>query len=176
MTDATNAFHNLRCCDTLWCFDSDTNTLYGPDSQHPLPPKHGSLLRYLIENQHRYVSLEEIHNQVWRGRVVSDAAVRKVIVDLRRHLKAPDNSDIIENRRALGYRLNIPMAMKLTENDRCCPPPANANTQEVKKLDYKIARKLLQEQRQLLAEHMKTLELLEHYLDEVREERATSSA
>ncbi len=165
MTDATLAAQNLRCCDTLWCFDSDTNTLYGPESQHPLPPKHGSLLRYLVENQHRYVNLEEIHNEVWRGRVVSDAAVRKVIVDLKKHLKAKDNTDIIENRRALGYRLNIPMAMKSTEEEASGQVRTRMQL-DPKKLDYKVARLLLQEQRQLLAEHMKTLELLEHYLDE----------
>ena len=165
MTDANQPAGALRCCDTLWCFDSDTNTLYGPESQHPLPPKHGMLLRYLVENQHRYVNLEEIHNEVWRGRVVSDAAVRKVIVDLKRYLKAKDNTDIIENRRALGYRLNMPMAMKMTEEE----PGGHLHTRvqlDPDKLDYNVARLLLQEQRKLLAEHMKTLELLEHYLDE----------
>ena len=156
---------DLSCSDTMWCFDSDTNMLFGPDSEHPLPPKHGSLLKYLVENQHRFVKLEEIHNEVWRNRIVSDAAVRKVIVDLKRYLKADDNTDIIENRRALGYRLNMPMAMKLTsdESETCYKPAARLSTE---KMDFQMARLLLKEQRELIAEHMKTLALLEAYLDD----------
>ncbi|MEP0074097.1 MAG: helix-turn-helix domain-containing protein [Marinomonas sp.] len=159
--------NNLKCGDTLWCFDSETNMLYGPDSQYPLPPKHSALLCYFARNQHRYVRLEEIHNEVWCDRVVSDAAVRKVIVDLKRYLKFENNDDIIENRRSLGYRLNIPLAVKTTEQESDSSDQKRFCIQlDSKEIDHNAARVFLQEQRKQLQEHIKTLDLLEKYLDE----------
>ena len=104
--------HNVKCQEADWCFDPDVFTLYGPEEDYQLPRKHGQLLQYLIKNQHRYVSLVEIHDSVWNDRIVSDAAVRKVIVELKKFLKTNQDEDIIENRRALGYRLTMPFGMK----------------------------------------------------------------
>ncbi len=49
----------------------------------PLEPKVYQVLCYLISQQQRFVSLEELHQQVWAGRVVSDTAVRRSISKLR---------------------------------------------------------------------------------------------
>ncbi|CAM5224098.1 winged helix-turn-helix domain-containing protein [Alishewanella longhuensis] len=40
----------------------------------PLEPKVYEVLCYLLAHQQRFVSLEELHKEVWQGRVVSDTA------------------------------------------------------------------------------------------------------
>ncbi|MEM1277103.1 MAG: winged helix-turn-helix domain-containing protein [Pseudomonadota bacterium] len=51
-----------------------------------LKPRPFSLLVYLIENQARVVSKEEIIETVWEGRAVSDAALSSAVRDIRRAL------------------------------------------------------------------------------------------
>lgn len=151
--------------DCLWCFDTDTHILFGPNTQTSLPPKHGDVLVHLAANQHRFVSIQELHEAVWRDRVVSDAAVRKVLVELKRLMKADDDSDIIENRRALGYRINLPLALKIT---RCCDDGETRSEVSLSEnnIDADTVRQLIKQQRRLVAEHEKTLDLLEQLLKE----------
>ncbi|WP_115720406.1 winged helix-turn-helix domain-containing protein [Gallaecimonas mangrovi] len=51
-----------------------------------LEAKVQEILLYLFENRDRYVTLEELHDNVWAGRVVSDSAVRRAISKLRKLL------------------------------------------------------------------------------------------
>lgn len=67
---------HFRFCPITHILKSDSDDL-------PLEPKVGEVLTYLHSNQNRYVSLNELHEKVWVGRVVSDTAVRKTISKLR---------------------------------------------------------------------------------------------
>lgn len=49
-----------------------------------LEAKIQEILFYLFDNRDRYVSLEELHENVWSGRIVSDSAVRRTISKLRK--------------------------------------------------------------------------------------------
>ena len=49
-------------------------------------PQVVELLALLIENRHRMVSKEEIHEAVWRGRVVSEASLSSRIRTARKIL------------------------------------------------------------------------------------------
>lgn len=49
-----------------------------------LEAKVQEILFYLFDNRDRYVSLEELHENVWSGRIVSDSAVRRTISKLRK--------------------------------------------------------------------------------------------
>lgn len=65
------------------------------------------LLIYLAENSDRYIKLDELHAEVWTGRVVSDTAVRNSIKKLRAVLKDSDleNSQYIKSVPKRGYKL-----------------------------------------------------------------------
>ncbi|WP_423187529.1 winged helix-turn-helix domain-containing protein [Alishewanella sp. d11] len=74
--------------------------------QHiPLEPKVYEVLCYLLTQPQRYVSLEELHQNVWQGRVVSDTAVRRTISKLRAALG--DQGEVpryIQSAAKRGYR------------------------------------------------------------------------
>lgn len=77
----------------LYSFDNYTlddrkRELHRGDALQPVEPQVFDLLLLLVENQHRVVSREEIFQEVWHGRIVSDAvlstrinAVRKAVGD-----------------------------------------------------------------------------------------------
>lgn len=70
-------------------------------------PKVLELLRYLCNHADRYVSLQELHEQVWADRIVSDTAVRSSIKKLRHLLDDNDlsNPQYIKSVSKRGYRL-----------------------------------------------------------------------
>jgi DNA-binding winged helix-turn-helix (wHTH) protein len=48
-----------------------------------IEPKVLSVLMYFCENKDRYISMQELHENVWKDRCVSDAAVRRIISKIR---------------------------------------------------------------------------------------------
>lgn len=70
-----------------------------------LEPKVFSVLCYLMTHHQRFVSLEELHQQVWAGRVVSDTAVRRTISKLRAALQdQAETPKYIQSAARRGYR------------------------------------------------------------------------
>ncbi|MEE2024388.1 winged helix-turn-helix domain-containing protein [Alkalimonas mucilaginosa] len=70
-----------------------------------LEPKVYSVLCYLMTHHQRFVSLEELHQQVWAGRVVSDTAVRRTISKLRAALQdQAETPKYIQSAARRGYR------------------------------------------------------------------------
>ena len=70
-----------------------------------LEPKVYSVLCYLMTHHQRFVSLEELHQQVWAGRVVSDTAVRRTISKLRAALQdQAETPRYIQSAAKRGYR------------------------------------------------------------------------
>lgn len=72
-----------------------------------LEPKVYDLLCYLLLHSERFVSLAELHQQVWAGRVVTDTAVRRTISKLRVALGDTDseNPRYLKTQMKLGYQL-----------------------------------------------------------------------
>ncbi len=66
-------------------FDVDVKEkrIYNSEGELPVEPKVIDVLCYLIQHSSRYVSLQELHREVWAGRVVTDTAVRRTISKLR---------------------------------------------------------------------------------------------
>lgn len=63
------------------------------------------VLLYLISERDRYVSLQELHDQVWAGRIVSDSAVRQTIAKLRKVLSdQAEQPTFIKSVAKKGYR------------------------------------------------------------------------
>ncbi len=64
------------------------------------------VLDYLLLNTERYVPLQELHDEVWVGRIVTDTAVRRVVSRLRALIEAdPSQPEIIKSLPKRGYRL-----------------------------------------------------------------------
>ena len=90
-----------------YTFDSMQQSLIKEDNPYTLEPKCMQVLSYLIEQQPRIVSLEELHNNVWENQIVTDTAVRRVISKLRVTLNDNDtkNPTYIKSVMKRGYQL-----------------------------------------------------------------------
>ena len=88
-------------------FDTAQRQLLRADVVIVLEPKVYDLLCYLLLNPQRFVSLAELHQQVWAGRVVTDTAVRRTISKLRVALGDTDseNPRYLKTQMKLGYQL-----------------------------------------------------------------------
>ncbi|WP_152663057.1 winged helix-turn-helix domain-containing protein [Arsukibacterium ikkense] len=81
--------------------------VFAADTELAVEPKVVDVLCYLIEHNSRYVSLAELHDNVWAGRVVTDTAVRRTISKLRILLNDTDaeNPQYIKSQMKRGYQL-----------------------------------------------------------------------
>jgi DNA-binding winged helix-turn-helix (wHTH) protein len=88
-------------------FDTDSHFLYCGEKELEAEPKVLEVLAYLYLHRERYVSLQELHEQVWVGRIVSDTAVRGTIKKLRTLLGDSDISEpkYIKSQSKRGYKL-----------------------------------------------------------------------
>lgn len=87
--------------------DTVQQTLTQPEGLLTLEPKVYEVLLYLLAHRERYVSLQELHDNVWAGRVVTDTAVRRTISKLRALLQDTDadNPRFIRSQMKRGYQL-----------------------------------------------------------------------
>ena len=88
-------------------FDTVQRQLIHAGTVTVLEPKVYDLLCYLLSHSERFVSLAELHQQVWAGRVVTDTAVRRTISKLRVALGDTDseNPRYLRTQMKLGYQL-----------------------------------------------------------------------
>ena len=87
--------------------DTQQLILFSDGEELQAEPKIMELLVYLVENRERYVKLDELHQRVWAGRIISDTAVRNVINKLRNVLSDTDLADsrYIKSVPKRGYKL-----------------------------------------------------------------------
>lgn len=90
-----------------YILDVEQQLLFQQQQEIAIEPKAFALLLYLYQQRDRYVSLEELHQQVWADRVVSDSAVRSTIKKLRNLLDDNDLSQprYIKSLSKRGYKL-----------------------------------------------------------------------
>lgn len=88
-------------------FDNSSNLLFSGETELEAEPKVLELLAFLLIHQDRYVSLQELHEHVWAGRVVSDTAVRGTIKKLRNLLGDTNIAEpkYIKSLSKRGYKL-----------------------------------------------------------------------
>jgi DNA-binding winged helix-turn-helix (wHTH) protein len=71
-----------------------------------LEPKVFAVLIYFIEHHERYISMSELHERLWQGRCVSDAAVRRIISKIRLVLNDDHkNPKYLQSFSKRGYKL-----------------------------------------------------------------------
>lgn len=84
-----------------YIYSYDTKTLKYKENLITLNKKEMDLLVFLIENQNRVVTYEELQEYIWGDDVMTDSAIRSIIFNLRKKLP----TDIIKNLSGVGYRL-----------------------------------------------------------------------
>lgn len=100
-------------------FDAATNVLEGGSGRQRLEPKPAALLKYFAQNPGRDISRDDLIEKVWGGQIVTDGAINRVVVQLRKALG--DNHKIkkyIVTVPKVGYRLAAPVSA-----GRPPPPP-----------------------------------------------------
>lgn len=117
---------------TLGAFvlDLGDQVLYRDAKEIAIEPKVMALLLYLYENRDRYVSIEELHQQVWSDRIVSDTAVRSAVKKLRLILGDSDiaNARYVKSVSKRGYKLVCEVApVDSLEPDEVPPNEAPSN-------------------------------------------------
>ena len=86
-----------------WSFDADSHVLSRAGEGERLEPRVARLLEYFLERRDELLSHDELVDNVWDGRVVSDEAIRRAVSTLRRALRADDPQDIIQTVHGCGY-------------------------------------------------------------------------
>lgn len=85
--------------------DTEKCELRSSDALIPVEPQVLALLRLLIENRERLVGKDEIIERIWKGRIVSDAAVASRIKSARRAIGDDGGAQrMIRTLHRLGFR------------------------------------------------------------------------
>lgn len=90
--------------------DTDEMSLRVNEQSVVLEPKVFAVLMYFIEHHERYISIDELHENLWKDRCVSDAAVRRVISKIRIVLNDDHkNPKYLQSLSKRGYKLISPV-------------------------------------------------------------------
>ena len=87
--------------DQDYIYDHGSKTLRYKDEIIKLNKKEVDLLEFLISNQNRVVTYDELQDNIWVDDVMTDSAVRSIVFNLRKKLP----TEIIKNLSGIGYRL-----------------------------------------------------------------------
>jgi len=86
-------------------FNQKTNLLLKPGIEERLEPKTAALLSYFIKHAGKDISRDELIETVWHGQIVSDGAINRAVVNLRRALGDTDKAKhFIATVPKVGYR------------------------------------------------------------------------
>jgi DNA-binding winged helix-turn-helix (wHTH) protein len=94
-----------------WLVQPELNALFrGRETRH-VTPKSMDLLVCLARREGRVVSKDEIHQELWPGTFVTDDALTRCVVELRRALgDSARDPEIIGTVSRRGYRVLVPVA------------------------------------------------------------------
>ncbi len=88
------------------CIDTHNQLLYRQDETINLAPKVYDLLVFLCKNSHRVISKDELMEQVWTGTLVTENAISRTLVKVRKALADdPKNPEFIITVPRKGYRM-----------------------------------------------------------------------
>lgn len=108
----------------------DRAEVLGPGGPVHLEPKAYAVLRHLVENHDRIVSREELIEQVWGGRFISDAAVASAVKFARKAVGDDgERQQMIRTLHGLGHRCVAPVqrrvdATTIVQPEEPAPGPA----------------------------------------------------
>lgn len=119
--------------------------IFKAETELAAEPKVIEVLCYLIEHRERFVSLSELHDCVWAGRVVTDTAVRRTISKLRILLEDTDtdNARYIKSQMKRGYQLVCPLTQLNHSAAVIAPTASTSKTFNMRKSGYMAISGLL---------------------------------
>lgn len=88
-----------------WLVFPDNNKLKFQDEEHYIEPLAMEVLEYFLKHPQRVVSRNELIESVWKGRVVGDHSVYRIINKLRQILAKDSQQEYIKTIRKKGYQL-----------------------------------------------------------------------
>ena len=97
--------------------DEEEMVLSCDDQRVLLEPKVFDVLTYFCQHQNRYISMAELHENIWQGRCVSDAAVRRIISKIRILMNDDHkNPTYIQSLPKRGYKLICPVEYDIEDD------------------------------------------------------------
>jgi DNA-binding winged helix-turn-helix (wHTH) protein len=103
--------------------DTDRFEMRRSNVAQPLEPQVFDLLRFLVEHPDRMISRDEIFEAVWKGRIVSDAALSSRVKAARQAIGDDgDAQRMIRTVRGRGFRFVAPVALR--DEPQPAPGPA----------------------------------------------------
>lgn len=107
--------------------DADRYELRRAAAAHPVEPLVFDLLVFLARNPNRVVSRDEVVEQVWQGRVVSDATIASCIKSVRRALgDSGESQTYLRTVRGRGFELTAQVQAVTASAPPASTPPATA--------------------------------------------------
>ncbi|KID57054.1 hypothetical protein JF50_14435 [Pseudoalteromonas luteoviolacea] len=107
-------------------FCDKTLSLISDGAKTQLEPMVSEVLRFFCLNPHMLVSRDELIDQVWQGRIVTDNAVNRVITKLRKALQDdPRKPTFIVTYPKKGYQFIA--AVRAVDDERPVNPPQHTN-------------------------------------------------
>lgn len=92
-----------------WHITPNQNKLTLNAKDYVLEPLAMEVLVYFAQNPNKVIGLEELIDNVWKGRVVGDHAIYRIINQIRKTLSEDANVSYITTIRKKGYQLNQPV-------------------------------------------------------------------
>ena len=91
----------------IWQVDSQENKIKNTQSgkETRMSPRAMEVLSYFLQNPLKVISLDELIEEIWLGRIVGDHAVYRVINKIRKHLDPQNKDAYIETIPRMGYKL-----------------------------------------------------------------------
>ena len=91
----------------IWQVDSQENKIKSSQTSEVIrmSPRAMEVLHYFLQNPDKVISLEELIEKIWLGRIVGDHAVYRVINKIRKHLDANDKDSYLVTIPRMGYKL-----------------------------------------------------------------------
>jgi len=93
---------NILTLSNEFIYDKYNKTLIKEKKIIPLTNKEGAFLNYMILNENKAVSYEELDENIWKGSMTNDA-LRSVVKELRKKTY----KQLIKNISGIGYRINL---------------------------------------------------------------------
>lgn len=97
--------------------DPQSQSLLCDGKEITIEPKVLDVLLYFCQHANRNILLQELHDNVWQGRIVSDAAVRRSISKLRTILSANSDSQYLQSQHKRGYKLTVEVQRQQVSNN-----------------------------------------------------------
>lgn len=120
----------LHCADIY--IDTHNQLLYRQGETINLAPKVFDLLMFLCQNSHRVISKDELMEQVWVGTLVTENAISRTLVKVRKALADdPKNPQFIITVPRKGYRMVADFVAADTVNNQPEGKPSIDRTDEL---------------------------------------------